>query len=173
MTPTEPASKGPDELSLDPFVAIEQIRSNPHFGAEDLAKINDVHEAFVRVGSFHADNEQFCEALKLAYIYGTMIGAYTATSDPDMLVKVTSLQQASRAQSPRPREWHRLAAELAVSLRRENPRLSQEQLAEKIRRLLSPAVNPPGVETITDYVSTLEREGKCPKMRRGQTFLGG
>lgn len=166
MTPTMPASKEPDALSLDPFVAIEQIRSNPHFGADDLTRINDFHEAFVRVGSFHADDEQFCEALKLAYIYGTMIGAYAATRDPEMLKKVASLEQSIRAKSPRPREWHGPAEELAVSLRRESPRLSQEQLAAKIRKLLPSSVNPPGVDTIIDYISILEREGRCPKMQR-------
>jgi hypothetical protein len=166
MTPTEPVSNEPEELSLDPFVAIEQIRSNPHIPADQLAEVEKVHELFVRIGSFHADEEQICEALRLAYFYGTMIGAYTATRDPEMLVKIASLQQSIRAKSPRPREWHGPAAELAAGLRRENPRLSQEQLAEKIRKLLPPAVNPPGVDTIIDYVSMLERDGKCPKMQR-------
>jgi hypothetical protein len=165
-TPRETTTEQPDELSIDPYVVIESILADDKIPSEARAEIKKTHDMFDRVGCNFADNAPFAEALWLAYTYGTIIGAYVATGDPAMLKKIGSLQQSVKGRRPRPRAWREPAKELAVTLRQGNPKLSQEALAEKIHEKLPASLKCPGVDTLIDFISELERAGTLPGMKR-------
>jgi hypothetical protein len=69
---------------------------------------------------------------------------------------------AKAARAPRP--WQEHAKKLALELRAQYPKLSQEKLATAIRKhWRMPGVQPQEHRTIRDYISRLEKSGSLPR----------
>lgn len=166
MDPTSGPAEGESATSIEPWSVIEEMRKNPRMPPDALAKTEEVLDMFERVGAAYADDLQVLDALKFAYAFGTVIGAYVATGDPKMLAIIDSLNQSSRAKAPRPRAWRAPAKELALTIRRDHPTLSQEKLAEKIHENWSSQAKCPSVETLSDFISELEQAGELPRRER-------
>ena len=170
---------GNQHLSMiDPWIVIERISANTNISPEDRAAIRAVHDLFERVGGDFSDDERVMDAIRIAFVYGTLIGSHVVTSDPDLVTEIVRLrsrlagQRSGAIRSERP--WHGPAAEAAREHRRMRPTISQEQLAEKISEHLCEIFDERsgcrvGTDTIKNFISKLERGGSIPPRQK----LGG
>lgn len=158
---------------INPWAVIEQLRANPNVGLEEREAIEAAHSMFERAGSACAHDEALMEALAVAFAYGTIIGSYVTASDPTLPREVTKLlgslagRKSGEARHKRP--WHEPATAIVTKLCEQHPKWSQEKLAEQIAERLKDVLpkrkDRVGIDTLKDFISGLEREGKLWRRR--------
>lgn len=167
------APDGLDGSDIDPWAVIEELRANPHVRHEEREAIEAAHAVFEGLGSAFVENEPVREAICFAFRYGAIMGSYVATRDPTLFSDISALRgslagrRSGQARQDRP--WHEPATSMAIKLRQQYPTMSQERVAEKIevelQKLFPPGKSRVGPDTLKDFVSGLEREGKLPRKR--------
>jgi hypothetical protein len=174
-------SEETEELSIDPMLVIEHIRRNLRIPPEARAALEDAHQNFETLKTIYSDDPQVTAAIIHAFGYGLAIGSYVNGLDEKVLERTDkllsrhhqSLRGKKSAEKRVVKPWHAPAADLAIKLRGDNPRWSQVQLAEKISahlKLTLPArKDRVGVDTLKDFISALEREGRLVRRQN----LGG
>lgn len=162
MTTPEPTPDEADELDVDPWAVIEQIRVNRNIAAEQLAIIEEAHKAYRNAVATNPD------VAECGFGFGLLIGAYVNGGDEKVLKRTDELlkrqhqsdkgKKSGELRGARTRER---VKQTALEIRRDKPRISRAELGRQVAKGLGKEA--PTLKTIDRHLEALEKTGKLPK----------
>lgn len=169
MTTTrETTTEQPDDLSIDPFVVIDQMLADDKIPDAARAQIEKAREAYCNAISTNRD------VAECGFGVGLVIGAHVAGSDKNVLKYVEELLERlhQSKKGTKSGEVRRAATsdrvkEAALDILRKEPRVrSRADLGRKVADRLGN--DAPTLKTIDRYLQALDKVGAMPTAERSK-----
>ena len=152
-----------DEGFGDLIYWLEKVRYNPLLPKEELTRLEQAREIFVRYLREEPVIAQY------AFVYGVCIGAHIGALDavPEAARRLDKARQSiagtASAEKRRNKPWRKHAKELATKIRDEHPSWSQDRVASEIEAKWRLRLQCPTHPTLKNFVSDLEKAGELPQ----------